>query len=199
LAVIPLGVIAVLPLTKFVPAVSPLAKNASQIAGVITLLMPLLAPFIYGVFKAVAWRWWLSGIRFGEVRLESSLLRGALVGLYWKVIGWFLLIVALFVGYLFLCAFLIASINHTPMAKFFTPGNFQGNVPMMVLAAAGYLALILALNIVMRVYLMRDLWARVISSTTVHHIDAAANVFARGDLASALGEGLADGLDVAGF
>jgi hypothetical protein len=39
----------------------------------------------------------------------------------------------------------------------------------------------------------------VIGSTTVHHIEAAANVAARGDLASALGEGLADGLDVAGF
>jgi hypothetical protein len=36
-------------------------------------------------------------------------------------------------------------------------------------------------------------------STTVHGIDAAANVAAGGDLASAVGEGLADGLDVVGF
>src|SRR3954451_16300333 len=27
-----------------------------------------LAPFIYGAFKAIEWRWWLSGIRFGDVR-----------------------------------------------------------------------------------------------------------------------------------
>ena len=51
----------------------------------------------------------------------------------------------------------------------------------------------------MRVYLLRDLWARLVGSTTVHGIEAAANVAARGDLASALGEGLADGLDVVGF
>jgi hypothetical protein len=57
----------------------------------------------------------------------------------------------------------------------------------------------LAINVAMRVYLLRDLWVRVLASTTVHNIEAAANVSARGELANALGEGFADGLDVAGF
>ena len=39
-------------------------------------------------FKAIEWRWWLSGIRFGGVRLESTLRAERLIGLYWKVIGW---------------------------------------------------------------------------------------------------------------
>jgi uncharacterized membrane protein YjgN (DUF898 family) len=197
LAVAPLIVLLIiLPLSRFVPGLLP---RADRIALFVTPFIPLLAPFLYGAFKAVEWRWWISGIRFGDVRLESTLLRGALVSLYWKVIGWFLLIVALFVGYLFLGAALIASISQTPMAKFFTPGNLQGSVPMLVLAGIGYLAFILTLNVVMRVYLLRDLWARIVGSTTVYHIGAAANVAATGDLASALGEGLADGLDVAGF
>jgi hypothetical protein len=51
----------------------------------------------------------------------------------------------------------------------------------------------------MRVYLLRDLWVRLVGSMTVYGIDAAANVAARGDLANAVGEGLADGLDVVGF
>jgi hypothetical protein len=68
-----------------------------------------------------------------------------------------------------------------------------------VMAGVGYLATVLGLNIVMRVYLLRDLWARVMASTTVHGIEAAANVSAKGELANALGEGFADGLDVAGF
>ena len=146
------------------------------------------------------WRWWLSGIRFGEVRLESTLWRGALIGLYWKVIGWFLLLVALFSAYLVaVCA---ADREHQPHADWpssSSPGNLQGSIPLLVLAAIGYLALILALNVVMRVYLLRDVWARVIASTTVHRIEAAANVAAKGELANALGEGFADGLDVAGF
>lgn len=200
MAIVPLSAVVVaMPLTRYVPALMPFAKTASQIAGVTALLMPLVAPFIYGLFKAVEWRWWLSGIRFGVVRLESTLLRGALVGLYWKVIGWFLLLSVLFSAYLFAGAGLIAGTSQTPFAKLFTPGNLQGSVPMLVLAGVGYLAFVLALNVVMRVYLQRDVWARVLGSATVHHIEAVANISATGDLASALGEGFADGLDVVGF
>ena len=69
----------------------------------------------------------------------------------------------------------------------------------MVLAVIGYLALALVFNTVMRVYLQRDVWSKVLKSTSVHDIEAVANVQAKGELASALGEGFADGLDVAGF
>jgi uncharacterized membrane protein YjgN (DUF898 family) len=184
-----------LALAKTVPGMLPLAK----ISPFVSLVSFLMAPFIYGVFKAVEWRWWLSGIRFGDVRFESALLRGALVGLYWKVIGWFLLLVVLVSAYLFASAGLIARMLQTPIAKMFTPGNLQGSIPMIVLAVIGYLSFILAVNVVLRVYLLRDLWARLVASTTAYNIEAAANVSARGDLASALGEGLADGLDVVGF
>ena len=66
-------------------------------------------------------------------------------------------------------------------------------------AGIGYLMFVLAINVVMRVYLLRDLWVRVLASTHIEGIEAAANVSARGELANALGEGFADGLDVAGF
>jgi uncharacterized membrane protein YjgN (DUF898 family) len=168
-------------------------------APLLPFLLMLAAPFLYGTFKAVEWRWWLSGIRFGEVRLESALSRTALIGLYWKVIGWFLLLIVSFSGYVFACLTLIASMKQVPMAKLIVPGSLQANIPVIVPLAIGYLALILAMNILMRMYLLRDVWARVVSSTTVHHIEAAANVTAMGELANALGEGFADGLDVAGF
>jgi uncharacterized membrane protein YjgN (DUF898 family) len=158
-----------------------------------------LAPFVYGAFKAVQWRWWLSGIRFGGVSLESTLRRGQLIGLYWKVVGWALLLLAAFVAYLALCAVLVASMSGTPLDQFFKPLVLLNSIPLLALAGVGYLVTVLTLNIVIRVYLVRDLWARVIASTSVHGIEAAANVTARGELANALGEGFADGLDVAGF
>jgi uncharacterized membrane protein YjgN (DUF898 family) len=158
-----------------------------------------LAPFVYGAFKAVEWRWWLSGIRFGGVRLESKLRRGELIGLYWKVIGWVLLLAVAFAAYLVLCAVLVASTSGLPLKQFFVAQVFLKSIPLLVLAGVGYLVFALAINVVMRVYLLRDLWMRVLASTTVHHIEAAANVSARGELANALGEGFADGLDVAGF
>ena len=110
-----------------------------------------------------------------------------------------LLLLLFFAGYMFATLSLVASVSQTPMAKLFMPGNLQANIPMIGFMAVGYLALILAMNVIMRIYLLRDVWARVVSSTTVHNIEAAANVSAKGELANALGEGFADGLDVAGF
>jgi uncharacterized membrane protein YjgN (DUF898 family) len=158
-----------------------------------------LAPFVYGAFKAVEWRWWLSGIRFGGVRLESTLRRGALIGLYWKVIGWIVVLALAFAAYLAICAGLVASMSGVPLNQFFAPQVFLKSIPLLTLAGVGYLLFALAINVVMRVYLLRDLWVRVLASTHVQGIEAAANVTARGDLANALGEGFADGLDVAGF
>jgi uncharacterized membrane protein YjgN (DUF898 family) len=184
----------VVPLAKWFPATFlPVARIAPR-AG---LIVPLAAPFLYGTFKAIEWRWWLSGIRFGDVYFESSLSRTALIGLYWKVVGWGLLLVILFSAYIYGVMSLIARASNVPMAKLFLPG--QANIPLVVLMAVGYLALILAMNVVMRMYLLRDVWARVVASTTVYNLAAAAHVSARGEPANALGEGFADGLDVAGF
>jgi uncharacterized membrane protein YjgN (DUF898 family) len=157
------------------------------------------APFVYAAYKAVEWRWWLSGIRFGGVRLESTMRRSALIGLYWKVVGWFLLFALAIGAYLAGCAAVVASMHGVPFTQFLKTPALVQSVPLLVMAGVGYLATVLGLNIVMRVYLLRDLWARVLASTTVHGIEAAANVSAKGELTNALGEGFADGLDVAGF
>jgi uncharacterized membrane protein YjgN (DUF898 family) len=158
-----------------------------------------LAPFVYGAFKAVEWRWWLSGIRFGDVRLESRMPRSALIGLYWKVVGWIFVLALVFFAYLAICAVLAASMSGMPLDQFFKAQVFLKSIPLLALTGLGYLVLVLTINVVMRVYLLRDLWVRLVASTTVYNIEAAANVTARGELANALGEGFADGLDVAGF
>src|SRR6201992_1848308 len=105
------------------------------------------APLVYAAYKAVEWRWWVSGIRFGEVRLESTMRRSALIGLYWKVIGWAVLLGTLFSAYLVLCTFLAASINGSSIADFFRTEAFARSVPLMVMVGIGYLALALAMNV----------------------------------------------------
>jgi uncharacterized membrane protein YjgN (DUF898 family) len=158
-----------------------------------------LAPFVYGAFKAVEWRWWLSGIRFGDVRVESGLPKSRLIGLYWKVTGWIAVLGLVFAAYLALAAMLVASMDGDGFSEFFKSQEFMKSIPLLVLAGAGYLMFALSINVVIRVYLMRDLWVRVLESINIHGIEAAANVSAQGELANALGEGFADGLDVAGF
>jgi len=169
------------------------------LAAPFSLVLFPLAPFIYAEFKAIEWRWWISGIRFGEVRLQSTLRGSTFYGLYWKVIGWsFLLSIGLGV-YIYLATMLVMTVSGQSFAQTIGPDGISRAPLLVVFSGIGYLAFVLALNVVMRLYLQRDVWARVSASITVHDIEAAANVQARGDLASALGEGFADGLDVAGF
>ena len=165
----------------------------------IALYVSPIAPFIYAGYKAIEWRWWLSGIRFGGVRVESSLPKSALIGLYWKVVGWMALLGLVFFAYLALCAVLVASMSGEELMEFFKTPELMRSIPLLALAGLGYLVLALAMNVVIRVYLTRDLWVTVLGSVNISGFEAAANVAARGDLANALGEGFADGLDVGGF
>ena len=168
------------------------------LAPVALMVFPL-APFVYGAFKAVEWRWWLSGIRFGGLSLTSTLRRSALIGLYWKVIGWMILIGLVFAAYLFASATLAARISGVPFDHLFGKQMSIESIPFLALTVVGYLAYVLAINVVIRVYLLRDLWVRLLVSVDVQGLQAVDNVAARGELSNALGEGFADGLDVAGF
>lgn len=165
----------------------------------VALVIFPLAPFLYAEFKAREWRWWLEGLRIGGVSVSSSLPHNAFYGLYWKVIGWWTLLSALFGLYVSGATMLFVKLSGLPPAQAFGPDNATKSIPMLAVMVIGYLAIALALNIVMRIYLQRDVWAKVLDTVEVHDIALAADVRGSGELASALGEGFADGLDVAGF
>jgi uncharacterized membrane protein YjgN (DUF898 family) len=163
------------------------------------MLLIIPAPFIYGAFKAIEWKWWIEGLRFGDVKFRSTLRTDALIGRYWAAIGWCALALVGFSIYLGGAMFLYVQVSGQELDKLFAGGRIIQAVPVIAIYAVGYLALVLAMNVVIRVALFRDIWQRVVSSVVVDHLDAAADVAAKGDLVSALGEGIADGLDVAGF
>jgi hypothetical protein len=50
----------------------------------------------------------------------------------------------------------------TPIAEFFKSQDAMQSIPLLVLAGIGYLVFALAMNIVIRVYLLRDLWVKVL-------------------------------------
>jgi uncharacterized membrane protein YjgN (DUF898 family) len=169
--------------------------------GVVSFLSFLCIPFIYAAFKATEWKWWVQGIRFGlgprSVRFDSDLRRGALVGTIWKMIGAGLLVVlaaiiAIAVAYGVMTAFGIDTVKI---------GAEHGSPPLAlgILAVVAYLASFLALGVVWRIYLVQRIWKLVVASITLHHLDVADHVVAKGGAANALGEGLVDALDFAGF
>ena len=169
------------------------------------LLMPFAIviffafPFVYARYKAEEWRWWISGIRFGDVAAESRLDPGAFTDLYWKVIGWYMVLGTAFSIVVGSAVTTVARFSGVPAEQVSVADAVGKSIPFLAVTAIGYLALALGLSVVSRLYLTRDLWTRVLATTDIFDIAAAANVTARGDLASAVGEGIADGLDVAGF
>ncbi|TYO62594.1 DUF898 domain-containing protein [Bradyrhizobium hipponense] len=165
----------------------------------VALVIFPLAPFFYAQFKAREWRWWLDGIRIGGVSLSSNLPTNAFYGLYWKVIGWWLLLSTIFAAYLGGATMLTVQLSGLSAEQVLGPDNASKSIPMLVMMVIGYFAVALAINIIMRIYLQRDLWVKVLETIEVHNIAATADVRGSGELASALGEGFADGLDVAGF
>ena len=161
------------------------------------LIIPI--PFFYAYYKSVEWRWWLSGIRFGAVTVQSNLGPNALQEFYWKVIGCSLLLSMAFGFAVGLVGGIAIAITKVLSRYVEAADVLTNSIPIMIVTVSGYLGFALALSVVSRLYLSRDLWARVLSTTVVTNLEAAANVAARGDLATAVGEGIADGLDVAGF
>lgn len=173
------------------------------------LIIPL--PFVYAAYKAIEWRWWISGLRIGGVsahkgriggvRAYSKLETGALIGLYWKVIGWLALLFVFVFGWIVgvvMLASTLAGLDLAAASQEETAAVMQ-EPGTLVAIAGGYLVAALLFGVVMRLYLTRDVWERVTNATVVYNLAAADNVTARGDVASALGEGLANSLDVGGI
>jgi uncharacterized membrane protein YjgN (DUF898 family) len=158
-------------------------------------------PFIYPVYKSISWKWWVDGIRLGDVRFESDLRKVRLMGLYWAVIGWMMLFLAIDGAVLGFAATAAAIAEGNGKANFAALPKFLAEHSTIVFIAnvVNYLIVALASGALMRIYLQRGVWERVVMSVTVDNLEAADSVLARGDTVSALGEGFADSFDVVGF
>ena len=162
-------------------------------------LLLIASPFLYAMYKAIEWRWWMAGIRFGDVHFESELGTEDLVGLYWKVIGWAVLIGVAFSAWVGgMSAIAYSQLGDVASGQEAAVRIMQQPV-ILAGYALGYVAYVLAFWAVTRIYLIHDLWQRVAGSVTVHNLALAADVAEQGQTVSALGEGLADSLDIGGL
>ena len=176
------------------------SKHQPAISGAIAFLVLFLGgPFIYSAFKAIQWRWWIAGIRFGDVSFSSNMDVMELLDLYWKVIGWAVLIILLLsavIGGIATSAILLSP-GGAEMGQRAAVAMQQWHVLIPIFVC--YILAALLATAVVRIYLIHDVSARIAASTCVHNIAAAETVAAGGAEASAIGEGLADSLEMFGF
>jgi hypothetical protein len=132
-------------------------------------------------------------IRFGKVAIMCELRPGSLIAVYWKLIALSLLVILVF-------AAIAGGITAALFAG--TPSRgavaiLSGQLPMwsFALYAVAYLLLMITFWVLMRIYTLQRVWRRVLAACAVIDIADASDVAATGDIVSAFGEGLADGLD----
>jgi uncharacterized membrane protein YjgN (DUF898 family) len=170
--------------------------GASGLFGLAMLGMGLVAVFLYGAYKAIQWRWWLEGVRIGEVAATTDLRAWALIGNYWKFIGWALL-TALFAG--LLLGAVMYALSHFGVVRFDALPK-SGPPPAFTATMIGwYVLFLLALGVLWRIYFVQRVWKLVIRSLTLQGLEAAREVKALESTADAIGEGLMDSFDIVGF
>ena len=153
----------------------------------------LAAAFLYPVFQAMVLRWWVSGLRFGEMSAASRLRTGQMYGLYLR-----------FVGYSFVFS-LVAGTAAGFVVLFFV-GFFKlvGNdeveqIGAVAAALISYVVLMLGYSTIYQVVIKFRLWRLSFETAELSGLQALDNVKAAGAASSAFGEGLADALDVGGL
>ncbi len=176
-------------------------KTTGALTLIAMIFLAIVGPFIYGAYKAKEWKWWVEGVRFGEVSATSSLKTNQFISNTWKLIGISLPIIAVYLG--IVIAIMQALVKNPAVRDLLfsqvSAGNqtwFQAGIALNV---AIYLLFMIMFGIVMRIYLQQRVWKIVINSTSLQNAAALNNIAAQGDQANALGEGFADSLDIVGL
>jgi uncharacterized membrane protein YjgN (DUF898 family) len=182
-------------IAKITHADDPLAaQKAGARLGLVALLgmfTPLVGLALWPIFQAIEWKWWLEGLRFGEVSFRSDLRRSRLVGIY---LGLFGVILGMMVGFGILGG--VGAYAFKDQLKAFATSIAVG--PMVYFVVL-YLAFLVLFGAFYRYFLQFRVWKTVVKSVAIRNLDDVDDVQARGVAVNALGEGLVDGLDVAGF
>jgi uncharacterized membrane protein YjgN (DUF898 family) len=148
---------------------------------------------LWPVFQACVWRWWLEGLRLGPVSATSQFRTGPLYRAYLRF-G----LVVLLIGIVSGIATLIISVVLTAMLGEKGLDTVPGQVTMTGVLVLSYAASMLALSAAWQVIIRTQLWGQAFESLTLQDWHRVAEVRAAGIEASAVGEGLADALNVGG-
>jgi uncharacterized membrane protein YjgN (DUF898 family) len=150
----------------------------------------LAAAVLYPAFQALMLRWWSSGLRIGGVAMTSRLRTAEVYRAYFHFLGYGLLFAAALaiVGMLVL-AYAGAAIESETTADVVVPG----------IMVAGYVIAALGFSTIYQGTVKLSLWRVTVESLDLSGLAALEHVKASGRPSSALGEGLADALQVGGI
>jgi uncharacterized membrane protein YjgN (DUF898 family) len=152
-----------------------------------------LAAILYPAFQAMILRWWSSGLCFGAIEVRSRLSTRRVYGAYARFVGYAMLfsIAMGIVGSAILLA--VAAVGGT--------GRFgaAGEIAATFAALVGYVVSALGFSTIYRATVLLSLWQLGMESLQLSGLSALDKVKATGRPSSAVGEGLADALNVGSY
>jgi uncharacterized membrane protein YjgN (DUF898 family) len=168
-------------------------KEAAIFGGVGITFSVLFAFFLYPVFQAMVMRWWISGLRLGELTFTSKLRTGRIYGAYARFIGISMLYVTAIGIVVGIVAVLITIIGKASGASTaFQIVGAVASIGIYVFAMLGY-------SVIYRATVQLTMWRHSVQSMELENLGVLDTVKAEGGPSSAIGEGLADALNVGGI
>jgi uncharacterized membrane protein YjgN (DUF898 family) len=152
-----------------------------------------MAALLYPAFQAVALRWWSSGLSFGEIDIRSKLRMRHVYGAYMRFL-WYAILFSIVLAVIAVPVFLAAGVFAGN-----EPTGAAGEITATALLLAGYVIVALGFSTIYRATVLLSLWQLGMESLQLSGLSALERVQASGKPSSALGEGLADALNVGGY
>ena len=148
---------------------------------------------LYPAFQAMVLRWWISGLRFGELGVTSHLRTGAVYGLYWRFV-WMSLLAGLVIGIVSLIAAGAIWGIGLMAGKGASRELLQGAIAIGV-----YVIAALAYSTIYQATVKLRLWRQGFESVELTNVEVLDRVRAAPATGSPVGEGFADALHVGGI
>jgi uncharacterized membrane protein YjgN (DUF898 family) len=153
----------------------------------------LAALLLYPVFQAMMLRWWTAGLRFGTLTVTSHLRTGQVYRVYLRFLWCVLLFTVLAIVAGTVCLFIIGVLtgprHDSQFAEYLATVIFVG----------GYVVVALGFSTIYQVVVKMRLWQLAAQSVELSGAEVLESVHASGAPSSAVGEGLADALNVGGI
>jgi uncharacterized membrane protein YjgN (DUF898 family) len=153
----------------------------------------LIGVLLYPVFQAVKLRWWISGLRFGEVTVASRLRIRQVYRVYLRLLLYLFLLgllTSIMGAMIAFTVFGIVSLVHNATVNQVIAG---------VISILLYVVVMIGSSTIYQVIVAAGLWRLGAETATLTGEAALDGVRATGTASSALGEGLADALGVGGI
>jgi uncharacterized membrane protein YjgN (DUF898 family) len=150
----------------------------------------IAAALLYPAFQAMVLRWWISGIRFGELAATSQLRTGAVYAFYGRFM-WIALIAGVVIAILAVIAVtIVGSVE---------PGSMASSALGVATMVGLYVIVALAYSTIYQGTVRWRLWRHAFETLELSAPERLDRVKATGAAGSAIGEGLADALNVGGI